>query len=256
MELTDKSILVPVDFTEKSEFAFQHALQMSKFFDKNISLLHIINKDKEKPAALERLTEFEKKMREKYGVESYTLVKKGNIFKILKSSAIEINALIIVMGLHNAKRASKVIIGSRIPFYLVQVPPVNDKIKDIVVPFDYNEKNRVQLNWVVILSKYFNCNINIIKPFIGNNFRNKKMKINMNFVRHILDNKNIIYGIRTAKREAKFNEAIYEFANEINADSIFIMSYHFKKFVLKGNSFGFKTPIFCINPQIMLPGKF
>ena len=259
MELTDKSIIVSVDFTENSEFAFQHALQMSKYIKKNISLLHIIKKDREQSEAMAKLVEFEKKMHEKYGVESYPIVRRGNIFKVIKATAIEINALLIVMGLYSAKRAIKVIIGSNVPFYLVQAPPKNEKIVDIVVPFDIEAKSRIQLNWVVLLSKYFDSNINILKPFINNNFKNEKMKKNMCFIRQILDEKNIVFGIRTSKRETKFNNAIYEFANEINADTIFIMSYQFKEFILKASKFGMKVPVFCINPATnttILPGRY
>ena len=259
MELTEKSILVPVDFTENSEFAIQHALQLSKFIKKNITLLHIIKRDREQPEAMVKLKEFSVKMQEKYGFEPHCIVRRGDIFKAIKKSAIEINALLIVMGLHSAKRAIKVIIGSNIPFYLVQASPVNEKIKDIVVPVDQNEKNRVQMNWVSLLSKYFDSNINIIKPFISNKHKNEKMKKNMMFIRSVLDTKGIVFGVRTAKRDAKFNDAIYEFAAEINADSIFIMSYHFKEFILKANNFGLKVPVLCINPATntqLLPGRY
>ncbi len=259
MELTEKSILVPVDFTENSEFAFQHALQFSKFIKKNITLLHIIKKDAEQPFAMENLKQFAKKMQEKHNVECTLIVRRGDIFKAIKAAAIEINALLIVMGLHSAKRAIKVIIGSNIPFYLIQAPPINERLTDIVVPVDYNEKNRVQMNWVTLLSKYFDCNINIIKPFISSNYKNEKMKKNMYFIRQILDSKGIVFGIRTSKRDSKFNNSIYEFANEINADAIFIMSYHFKKFILKAKTFGLKVPVLCINPATnttILPGRY
>jgi nucleotide-binding universal stress UspA family protein len=259
MELTEKSILVPVDFTENSEFAFQHALHFSTFIKKDITLLHIVKKDAEKSFAMENLKTFAKKMQDKYNVECALIVRKGDIFKAIKAAAIEINALLIVMGLHSAKRAIRVIIGSNIPFYLIQAPPINEKLKDIVVPVDYNEKNRVQMNWVTLLSKYFDCNINIIKPYISSNYKNEKMKKNMYFIRQILDSKNIVFGIRTSKRDTKFNNSIYEFANEINADAIFIMSYHFKKFILKAKTFGLKVPVLCINPATnttILPGRF
>jgi nucleotide-binding universal stress UspA family protein len=259
MELTEKSILVPVDFTENAEFAFQHAIQMAKYIKKDITILHIINKDNEQPAALQRLKEFGLKMQEKYGLESYPIVRKGDIFKAIKTAAIEINALLIVMGLHSAKRAIKVIIGSNIPFYLIQSSPTHEKLTDIVVPVDFNEKNRVQMNWVTLLSKYFDCNINILKPFISNTHKNEKMKKNMWFIRQVLDGKGIVFGIRTAKRDSKFNEAIYEFAEEINADAIFIMSYQFKEFILKAKHFGLKIPVLCINPATnttILPGRF
>ena len=85
MELTEKSILVPVDFTENSEFAFQHAMQMSKYMHRGIALLHIIKKDHEKPAVLEKLNDFGRKMFEKYGVETVSIVRKGDIFKAINT---------------------------------------------------------------------------------------------------------------------------------------------------------------------------
>ena len=74
----------------------------------------------------------------------------------------------------------------------------------------------------------------------------------------MLDDKEVIYGIRTSKRGVKFNDAIYDFAKEINADLIFIMSYDFKKFILKATKFGLKLPVLCINPAAttILPGKY
>lgn len=259
MEIPAKSILVPVDFTEKAEYAFQHAIIMSKYLNREIVLLHIIKKDNEKTQAIVRIEDWAKKMEEKYNHKSLTIVRKGDIFKGLKSTAIEINALIIIMGLHNPKRALKTIVGSNVPFYLVQDAPTTDKIKDIVVPFDYNEKARVQLNWVILLSKYFQCNINILKPYIESNSKNEKMKKNMYFIKKVLDEREVIYGIRTAKRGDKFNDAIYDFAKEITADLIFIMSYDFKKFILKATKFGMKIPVMCINPAtntMLLPGKY
>jgi nucleotide-binding universal stress UspA family protein len=259
MEIPSKSILIPVDFTESAEYAFEHALIMSKYMHRDIVILHIINKDSEHTEALVRIEDWGKKMHEKYGVNPIPIVRKGDIFKGIKTTAIEINALMIVMGLHNAKRALKTIIGSNIPFYLVQAQPKNDKINDIVVPFDYNEKARVQLNWASLLCKYFQCNINILKPYIESNSKNEKMKKNVYFIKKVLDDKEVIYGIKTTKREDKFSDAIYLFAKEINADLIFIMSYDFKKFILKTDKFGMKFPVLCINPAtntMILPGKY
>ncbi len=259
MEIPSKSILIPVDFTEKAEYAFQHAIIISKYVNRDIVIMHIIKKDSEKVQALALLEDWGKQMEGKYGYKPIPIVRKNDIFKGIKTTAIEINALMIIMGLHNPKRAMKTIIGSNIPFYLVQESPFREKIIDVVVPFDDNEKARVQINWVILLSKYFNCNINILKPFIESNHKNEKMKRNMYFIKKLLDDKAVIYGIRTSKRGAKFNDAIYDFAKEINADLIFIMSYDFKKFILKASKFGLKIPVLCINPATnttILPGKF
>ncbi len=258
MEIPTKSILVPVDYTEKAEYAFQHAIIMSKYVNREIVVLNIIKKEHERPVALARLEDWAKQMEEKYNHKSIPIIRRGNIFKGIKAAALEISALMIIMGLHNPKRAMKTIVGSNIPFYVVQAPPIKEKITDVVVPFDYNEKARVQINWVTLLSKYFSCNINILKPFIESNYKNEKMKHNMYFIKKMLDDKEVIYGVRTSKRGVKFNEAIYDFAKEINADLIFIMSYDFKKFILKAEKFGMKIPVLCINPATttILPGKY
>lgn len=259
MSLPDKAILVPIDFSEHSEYALQHALIFAKTTGHGIIFLHIVKKDREIADAKTKLEAYTKEMSEKYQMEFFTLIKRGDIFKTIKITSIEINSMMIIMGLHSAKRAIRVIVGSNVPFLLVQMPPINPKYIDIVVPMDYDEKSRIQLNWVTLVSHFFGCNINLIKPFFSSNGRNEKMKKNLFFAKQVLDSKNIVYGIRTGKRGEKFNDTIFDFANEINADLIFVMSYQFKKFILKANKFGMKIPVMCINPATnlrVLPGKY
>jgi len=259
MNIPDKPILIPVDFSEHSEFAFQHALVFKAKAEREILLLHIVKKDAEIPAATEKLKAYAENLQAKYNIGSSIIVKKGDIFKTIKTVSVETNAMIIIMGMHSAKRARKVIIGSTIPFLLIQMPPINQRIIDIVVPVDYDEKSRNQVNWIILLSSFFGCNINLMKPFFTSKFRSEKMKKNMFFIKSVLDSKEIVYGVRTAKRDDKFKDAIFEFANEIEADLIFIMSYQFKEFILKANKVGMKIPILCINPATnvkLLPGKY
>lgn len=259
MSLPEKPIMVPVDFTELSEAAIQHALLFAKTTGHGIVLAHIVNKPAEIPAAQIKLKEWATQMEAKFSTPFFTIVKAGDIFKSIKAVSIEINAMIIIMGLQKPKRAFKVIVGSNVPFYLIQMAPINDRIIDIVVPIDNDDKSRIQLNWVSFLSYFFKCNINLFKPFFTSKFRSEKMRKQMFFYKNVLESKGIVYGIRTARREQKFNEGIYEFAQEIQADLIFIMSYQFKEFILKANKFGLKVPVLCINPATnlrILPGKF
>jgi len=259
MSLPDKPIMVPVDFSELSVAAIQHAMIFAKTTGHGIVLAHIVNKPAEIPAAQSRLNEFAEKMKAQFNTQFFSVVKAGDLYKGIKTASIEMNAMIIIMALQKPKRAFKVIIGSNIPFLLIQMPPINDRIIDIVVPVDNEDKSRIQLNWVAFLSYFFKCNINLIKPFFSSSFRAEKMRKQMFFYKNVLESKGIIYGIRTAKRDQKFNDAIYEFAQEIQADLIFIMSYQFKEFILKANKFGLKVPVLCINPATnlrILPGKF
>jgi len=258
MEIASKSIFVPWDFTDKTEAAIGHAVMMSKQMEKSIILLHIVDKDKMIPGAEPKVKESVEAIKEKYNIEVGYLIKSGNLFRMISRTAKEYDAGIIIMGMHSGKRARKVISGSKVPFLLIQDPPKRDKIVEIVVPIDTDEKNRVQMNWVTYLAKYFNSNINIIKPYIEKNSKNILMKKNMQFARMILDSKNVVYGIKTSKREEKFDHAVNKFAKEIDADMVFIMSYNLKKLFKWMEKEEMTIPIICINPATdlkVLPDK-
>ncbi len=258
MEDNKRPIIVTWDFTDKSEYSYQYAKLLTKFLNTKIYLLHIVKKDSEVNDATTKLNEVANSFDNKYGCKPNVLVKVGNIFKTISATAESINAILIIMALHSSKRAHKVIHGSSTPYLLVQTPPSRDKITDIIMPVDTTKENRVQINWAVLLSKYFECNINIIKPFINSDYKNDLMKKNIFFVRQHFDNKGVVYGIRTSKRKVKFNDAIKDFALEIEADMIFIMSYEFKNFMKGAAKTGLKTPVLCINPRTdltILPDK-
>ncbi len=258
MEDNRRPIIVTWDFTDKSEFSFQYAKILSDFLNTRIYLLHIVKKDSEVNDATTKLEEVAVSLESKYGCKPVVLVKVGNIFKTISETAKNINAILIIMALHSSRRAHKVIHGSSTPYLLVRTPPKHNKIADIIMPVDTAKENRVQINWAVLLSKYFECNINIIKPFINSDYKNDLMKKNIYFVRQHFDAKDVVYGIRTAKRKVKFNAAIKDFANEIEADMIFIMSYEFKSFMKGAEKAGLTTPVLCINPRTdltILPDK-
>lgn len=253
-----KTILVPWDFTENANFSLLHAKLMSDTMRTQIYLLHIISKDSEHDDAKARMEEVVELIEKEQGFKPKFLIKKGKVFKTISSAAIELRSVLIVMGLHSSKKSHKVLIGSKVPYLLVQKPPSGKKIADIVVPIDTDDSNRVQLNWVVLLAKYFDSSINIIKPFINSNYKNRLMKNNIQFAKQIMNNKEVIYGIKTAKRDEKFNHSINVFATQIEADLIFIMSTKFKDYMKGAIKQEMKIPVFCINPRtdlMVLPDK-
>jgi len=254
----EKSIVVPWDFTEKAEASFQHALILSEIMAREIVLFHVIGKESQKEEAKSKLEADVNRLHTTYGTKPLFTCRIGDIYKSINEFSEEISSPIVVMPLHNSKRAIKVIIGSTIPFYLVQYPPKSKKITDIVVPIDHYEENRVQLNWVIFLAKVFNSNINIIKPFINSNAKNKLMKKNIFFAKQLMDNKKVVYGVRTAKREVKFNLAISNFTKEIDADLIFMMTYNFKDFMAIAEKENSTAPLLCLNPRSVkiVPDKY
>lgn len=251
-----KTIMVPWDFTTASENAIQHAVLLLRG-NVDITLVHIVDHASKIEGKTKELDDVANEIAAKFNIEKpNVLVKAGNIFKHLTSTAAELNALLIVMGIHDIhnKRVVKVVLGSQIPYVLVKEAPKRKGYGDLVVPFDEDEKNRIQLNWVINLAKYYNCNIDIIKPFINNNVKNEKMRNQMFFIKKNLDAKGIIYGIRTSKRGIDFKNAIFEFVDEIDADMAMMMASKFKKYI-KGVK-NITIPVMVINPKLAKIGGF
>jgi hypothetical protein len=251
------NILVPWDFSEISEVALLHAIELAKIGNNGITLTYVSFKEKELIMAREKLQSVSDELNIKYKINTNVVVGKGFLFSTISKIAYDSHSILVVMALSDLKKAKKALrpsVGSKVPFLFVQSPPAHDTIKEIVVPIDYDKKNRVQLNWVIYLAKFYGCNVNIIKPFISSNAKNELLRNNMYFARNILDSKKIIYGVRTAKREQNFSDSIYNFAHEIEADIIFVMSHNYKTDILKTKdphsmSIKSKFPVLCIHPR-------
>ena len=82
------------------------------------------------------------------------------------------------------------------------------------------------------------------------------MANNMYFIKKLLDNNNIIYGVKTAKKNQPYHYEIFRFAHDIEADLIVMMSDKYKEYVLhNGDDQEFQKeeiPVMCIKP---LPKK-
>ncbi|GAI18925.1 unnamed protein product, partial [marine sediment metagenome] len=59
--------------------------------------------------------------------------------------------------------ALKVIVGSEVPFVVVQEPPANEHFNNIVFPIDFRAETKEKLNWAVYLAKYYHTKLHIIK---------------------------------------------------------------------------------------------
>jgi nucleotide-binding universal stress UspA family protein len=255
MEDFTKHIIVPWDFTERAEQALAHAFLLQKG-RVGIKLAHIVAKPTDVEPAKIKIQEVIDKVKAEKDFELTMVVRKGNIFKDLGKIAEEFNALLVVMGVHDSRnrRGLKVVVKSPVPFVLVKDFPKNAAYSEIVVPMNEDKKNRIMLNWVIILSKYYDANIDIFKPFLSNSVANTKMKGQLFFIKKNLDTNGIVYGVKTSKRDTNFAEEIFSFLDEIQADMMLLMSHTFKKYIKKvGEN---KTPILVINPLKAKLGGF
>jgi nucleotide-binding universal stress UspA family protein len=265
---TKKPILVTWDFTEKSEFALQHGVNLAKHLDSGITLIHIVKKDKEIDAAQVKMDALADETSKKYNVKIDTIVPVGSIFTTISEVATDIHAEMVIMGTHGMKGmqkligswALKVIAGSKVPFIVVQAAPTSHAFEKIVFPIDFRRENKEKINWMYYIARLYKSTFYIIKDKVTDKKFRKGVHSNLVFTEKFLKSNEISYEIHTAQGKKDFTHEVMDFANEINANLILIMTTKditaadyivgASEQQIISNKYG--IPVMCINPR---PGK-
>ncbi len=270
-------ILIPWDFTEASEVALQHAVQLAKEVNNHIMLARFVESPglfagKSKKQAVidnekEKLKKVGESVLEKYGINPYIAVELGYSISVVKNLVNDAKANLVILG-KTYKINDKLVLTTKefcerlksldIPFVVAEKAPAHSYYKEIVVPLDQDKHFKETLQMVVFLSKYYNCNINIIKPYIDDELEKKDMTNNIYFTKKMLDKKNIIYGIKTAKKNRKFEDEVFRFAENIDSDLIVMMVRKYIKYISEHPNYESSIPIMVINrnSQIVKYGGF
>jgi len=260
--------MVTWDFSDVSYSALKHAIRMSHIVKYNILLFHIIKDPSEREAAIEKMGKAVEEIKKEYGEEVGYFVHHGKIFKeIAEYASKEENKVdFVVMGTHGMKGgqklfgswALKVIIGSTVPFIVVQSdPPQKDRYSDIVFPIDFKSENKEKLQWAIFLGKYLNSKIHLYKAPNGDKSLQKKVNVNLNFAIRFLIQNNIDYEIHTAPKSGNFQKELLAFSKKIKADLLLItttkhitkIDYIFgakEQYLLSNQE---KIPVMCVNPK-------
>ncbi len=264
MTSINRKILVPYDYTNKSEYALKYAVQISKIVETDIVLLHVVEDISEEATHLKKLKEVADAFKTKYGVEIECKIRSGVIHKVIKIFAETIDALFVIMKTQPptkkeklfGSRSIRVMSGSQIPFIVVQEEPKSLAFRKVVFPIDFRTENKEKLIWISTLAKYYTSKIYLFKPKV-NDF---KVRNNLEFSKRFLEGKNIDYEIVRNDTGKGLADATLDFAKEKGAQLIIIMLQ--KNQTLLGQLFGsreqkyitnkYKIPIMCINPRIKL----
>lgn len=122
-----KTIIIPVDFSEQSEYALKTAAQLAKKFDAELLVLHMLEMSdimlsasggmqNQKTMFFLQLAEqkFEEFLKKDYlkGVRIKPIIKHFKVFSEVNDVAIENNADLIVMGSHGASGFKEFFVGS------------------------------------------------------------------------------------------------------------------------------------------------
>lgn len=269
MEDLSTFILVTWDFTVVSENALEHAVRISRSIQKDIQLLHIVKPgttSQEQEQKRKKMDAFCEEALKKYGIRPTPVILEGTIFKTIAKYASDNKASLVVMGTHGmtgsqklfGSWALKVIVGSSVPFVVVQDKPTSfEKYSKIVFPIDFKSENKEKLNWAIYMGKYFNSKVHIFKYPIKDKSLKRKIDTNLNFAIRFLIQNNIEYEIYAPEKSNNFTNDTVQYAKKLNADMILIMTT--KYIGLLDYMFGAKEqliiankeriPVMCINPK-------
>jgi nucleotide-binding universal stress UspA family protein len=268
MEEQKKLIVVPWDFSHVAENALAHAVKIGKMVNNDICLLHIVDTGIS-PKELAQKTALLKKLVEenvtKYNIPIIYHISKGSIFTEIAEYANEKEANLVVMGTHGMKGmqkltgswALKVIVKSKIPFIVVQDPPVDqERYHNIVFPVDFRGENKEKIKMAIFMGKYFESKIHMLVAVSTDKNILRKTRTNLNFAIKYLIQNNIEYEIHDMPK-GSFAEQTIDFAQKTNADLILIVTT--KNITLADYMLGAseqqiianssRIPVCCVNPK-------
>ncbi|WP_321294825.1 universal stress protein [Marinifilum fragile] len=265
MESTKRSLLVAWDFSTVAEYALDHASIFAENVEAEVVLVHIVKKESQLEEAKGKMAEAVEKIYKEKNIRPEFIVRDGSIFTTINDVAKEMNAMLVLMGTHGIKGmqkltgswALKVIVGSRVPFVVVQAPPVQKKYSSVVLPVDFKKENKEKLSWAEFLGKFFKAKMRIITPKMPEGQMLQRTKANLVFAKKYLESRGIDYEIDTADGGNDFAMETVDFAKKIDADIILIMTTKnisfqdymlgaHEQFVIANSA---HIPVMCVNPR-------
>ncbi|SEI88224.1 Nucleotide-binding universal stress protein, UspA family [Cyclobacterium xiamenense] len=245
-----KSILVPFDFSEEAENAFQLAQDIAAKASCKLKLVHVI----EIPTTqhfntmgevnmeenfidkiymvdlVEKRKKQFKELEEAHAVKSYdfsTTISYGNPYAGISSEITEIKADLVIMGSKGSSGLEELLIGSntekvvrlsKCPVITVKAPVKADQLKTIVFASDFGEDSKKVIKELKDLQELLRAKIRLVKVNTPNSF--EKSKTSLEKIKAFIkenDLENVQIDIYNGDTE---EEGIIEFADEVDADII------------------------------------
>ena len=269
----NNTILVPSDFTQIGDYAVDNAVKLAKDLNFSICVLHVINKEtkknlekQNKPIEYieEQLTSITDRIKKGHNIEASHISREGSIFSVIAEVADEIMANYVVIGTHGKKGlqflvgsfALKVIKSSPVPVFVVQGPPENNNVQDIVFPLNLDPGSKQKVKWAIVMNEQFNANFHLYIDNQSDEFSQNRIKGDLKQIKRILEKHNISYTETFSEKKISYSQQLVAYAKNINSSFIMISTDPDKTSI---NPFGShderiiynqeKLPVMCINAQ-------
>jgi nucleotide-binding universal stress UspA family protein len=278
--------LVPIDFSDTSLFALEHASAIAKVIQEKhplVTLLHVIedanfepvtsktkivNFDKENlmvEGARNKLQQIINEFRERMGVEFDYIIASGAAYKKIADVATWIKADTIVMGTHGRTgwksfiggNATKVVQIAPCPVITVKERNMGKGYKNIVLPLDLTRETKQKVAWAMKMAKYYKATVHVVTVHEDDEFLARRVKANMRQVQDILQDNGVnVTANSLTEVSENFANTTVKFSQDINADLIIIMTQQertFSEFIFGSYAQRIVNtspiPVMCINPR-------
>lgn len=198
-----KRILIPVDFSDTSMLALDHAVNLAKIENAKVYLLHVLtagsyntmlsglfsdgSDTKIKDAVSSKLNSIANDYKSKSGIEFEIVLSEGKVASQVVDIAHDLEVDIIVMGTHGVSGVEEFFIGSNAyrvvtsamcPVLTVQSHAKTLGFKKILLPLDSSKNTRDKVSQAAKLAKSFDATI-AIKMLITSNHEDEKNIFNL-----------------------------------------------------------------------------
>lgn len=242
-------ILIPIDFSETSLLALEHAANFCSKFNSSLYLLHVYkgrdidvlpdiglgatDHESIKKKVITELEKLASGFNSDYGIEVDIEVKEGTIAKEIATTANEVDADMIVMGTHGTSGfeeyfigsvAYKVVTASPLPVFTVQKHTKSKEYNNIFLGIDSSTHTRDKVSHVATLAKAFGSKVHLCS-LITEEHEDEKNIFNLKIkqVKEYLDHKGVNYELCEVYGD-NIAEMVLEKSKELGAEMIAIMT--------------------------------
>jgi nucleotide-binding universal stress UspA family protein len=250
-----KRILVPIDFSETSLKALDHAVYIAKLNSADITMLNIVestysyapstdytalsftNLENYERSVIkqskEHLLKLSQKIKKKEGVNIIGIVSTGWVKEEILETAESMNADIIIMGTHGVKGFREFITGSntfrvvneaKCPVLSVRKQVEQPGFKNILMPFRDHPHSREKVDYAIRMAELYSAKVHVLGIDTDDDEAQlKKIELEAIQIKRIVEKHGLTCSVKV-KSSPYVAEKVLKYAKKKNIDLIVIMA--------------------------------
>jgi nucleotide-binding universal stress UspA family protein len=223
--------MVPYDFTETSESALDLAMDLARSNNGSVFLLHVVNDRKDKPKVRHQFKSLISKMPEAdQKLVSANVINGTGIYDEIGKASDLLRPSLIVLGTKGAKGLQK-ILGSHVekiisysysPVLVTQGKKKVDRIKNIVMPFNFSKESLQVTTFAGSMAQKFDAKMHLVAEHEGTEIYEEKVVNNQSIVKNFMSDNGVACEIADLPKKKSYGKELMQYAGDVEADMIAI----------------------------------